>query len=145
MTLTVNPYNLPQMLTDERLSTHLFQSYVAEVFRIRLHTELDKVPCDIDTGIPCDLLSELLTNALKYAFPDGRSGGIYMRLRAEGECVTLRVHDSGIGFPQGLHFRNTESVGLQLDGMMTEQLRGALTLTCEGGTTFTLSIPYGAR
>ena len=77
----------------------------------------------------------------KVAYPDGRSGDIHIRLWAEGEHVTLRVHDTGIGFPEGFDFRNTESLGLQLVGMMTEQLGGTLTLTCEGGTTFTVSIP----
>jgi hypothetical protein len=122
------------------------ESYVRETSRIRLRTDLDEVAFDIDTAIPCGLiLNELLTDALKYAFPDGRSGNIHIRLRAEGEHVTLRVHDTGIGFPAGFDCRNTESLGLQLVGMVTEQLGGTLTLTCEGGTTFTVSIPYGRR
>ena len=69
-------------------------------------------------------MNELLTNALKYAFPDGRSGNIHITLRAAAEHVTLSVRDTGIGFPEGFDFRNTESLGLQLVGMMTEQLRG---------------------
>jgi two-component sensor histidine kinase len=66
-------------------------------------------------------------------------------LRAAAEHDTLRVRDTDIGFPKGFGFRNTESLGPQLVGMMTERLGGRLTLTCEGGTTFAVSIPYGTR
>lgn len=51
MTLTENPYNLPQMLIDDRLSTHLLQSCVAEVSRICLHTEFDKVAFDAEYSL----------------------------------------------------------------------------------------------
>jgi two-component system, sensor histidine kinase PdtaS len=119
---------------------------VVEVSRISLDMELDEIAFDVDTAVPCGLiLNELLTNALKYAFPDGRSGNIHITLRAAAEQVTLSVRDTGIGFPEGFDFRNTESLGLQLVGMMTEQLGGTLTLTRGGGTTFTISIPYGTR
>lgn len=51
MVLTEKPYNLPQMLVDERQSTHLLQSYVAEVSRIRLHTEPDEVAFDSESSL----------------------------------------------------------------------------------------------
>jgi PAS domain S-box-containing protein len=129
----------------ESLSSHLFQSYAGEASGIRLHMELDDLAFDVDTAIPCGLiLNELLTNALKYAFPDGRSGDIYIMLRADAEHVRLSVRDTGIGFPAGVDFRNTESLGLQLIGMLSEQLGGTLTLMGEDGTTFTVSIPFSA-
>jgi PAS domain S-box-containing protein len=126
----------------ERLSKDLLKSQTPAGSHINLRTELDEIAFDVDTAIPCGLiLNELLTNALKYAFPDGRSGDIHIRLQAEGEYVTLRVRDTGIGFPEGFDFRKTESLGLQLVNMLTEQLGGTLTLTPEGGTTITVSIP----
>ena len=126
----------------ERLSKDLLKSQTPAGSHINLRTELDEIAFDVDTAIPCGLiLNELLTNALKYAFPDGRSGDIHIRLQAEGEHVTLRVRDTGIGFPEGFDFRKTESLGLQLVNMLTEQLGGTLTLTPEGGTTITVSIP----
>jgi PAS domain S-box-containing protein len=129
----------------ESLSSHLFQSYAAEASGIRLHMELDDLTFDVDTAIPCGLiLNELLSNALKYAFPDGRSGDIHIMLRGEADHVTLSVRDTGIGFPAGVDFQNTESLGLQLVRMLTEQLGGTLTLMGEIGTMFTVSIPYSA-
>jgi two-component sensor histidine kinase len=127
----------------ESLTSHLCQSHGAESSKICLEMELDEVVLDVDTAIPCGLiLNELLTNALKYAFPDGRSGVIHIALRGAVDSVSLSVRDSGIGFPEDFDFRHTESLGLQLVGMMTEQLGGTLTLTREGGTTFTVCIPY---
>ncbi|MGH8057874.1 MAG: hypothetical protein ACREOH_11675, partial [Candidatus Entotheonellia bacterium] len=50
--------------------------------------------------------------------------------------------DTGVGFPADLDFRHTESLGLQLVSMLTEQLGGTITLTCERGTMFTVTFPY---
>jgi two-component sensor histidine kinase len=109
----------------ESLSRLLFQSYAAEASRIRLHMELDDLAFDVDTAIPCGLiLNELLTNALKYVFPDGRCGDICITLRAAAEHVMLSVRDTGIGFPAGVDFRNTESLGLRLIDMLSAQLGG---------------------
>jgi two-component sensor histidine kinase len=127
----------------ESLSTHLVQSYRAETSHICLHTTLDELALDVDTAIPCGmLLNELLTNALKYAFPDGRAGDIHIVLRAEAGQVSLSVRDNGIGLPESLDVRNTESLGLQLVCLLTEQLGGTLTLTREGGTAFAVSFPH---
>jgi signal transduction histidine kinase len=127
----------------ESLSTHLVQSYRAETSNIRLHTDLDELALDVDTAIPCGmLLNELLTNALKYAFPDGRAGDIHIVLRAEAGQVSLSVRDNGIGLPESLDFRHTESLGLQLVCLLTEQLGGTMTLVREGGAAFTVRFPY---
>jgi PAS domain S-box-containing protein len=126
-----------------RLAVHLVRSSAAEGARIRLHTELEDLALDVDTAVPCGLiLNELLTNSLKYAFPDGRAGDITVGLRAEAGQVTLTVRDTGVGLPGDLDVRRTESLGLQLVGMLTEQLGGTLTLTREPGTTWTLTFPY---
>ena len=137
-------FNFAQYI--ESLTSHLFQAHVAESSGICLDMELDEVILDVDTAIPCGLiLNELLTNALTYACPDGRFWTIHITLRAADEHVTLSVRNTGIGLPKDFELRSTESLGLQLVGMMTEQLGGMLTLTCEAGTVFTISIPYRTR
>jgi PAS domain S-box-containing protein len=126
----------------ESLGTHLVQSVAAEA-SIRLHTDLEPLTLDVETAIPCGLiLNELLTNALKHAFPDGRAGDITIGLRAGAGQVTLTVRDTGVGFRGDFDVPRTEPLGLQLVGMLTEQLGGTLTLTRAPGTTFTLAFPY---
>jgi two-component sensor histidine kinase len=128
------------------LCTDLLKSYANGTSHIRLHTELDELTFDVDIAVPCGLiLNELLTNAFKYAFPDGRPGDIHIVLRDKAEQVTLSVRDTGIGFPADLDFRHTESLGLQLVSMLTEQLGGTITLTRECGTTFAVTFPYDTR
>jgi PAS domain S-box-containing protein len=130
----------------DSLCTDLLQSYADGTSHIRLHTELDELTFDVDTAVPCGLiLNELLTNALKYAFPNGRPGDIHIALRADAGQVTLSVRDTGVGFPADLDFRHTESLGLQLVSMLTEQLGGTITLTRECGTAFVVTFPYELR
>jgi PAS domain S-box-containing protein len=130
----------------DSLSAELLQSYAAGTAHIRLHTELDELVFDLDTAVPCGLiLNELLTNALKYAFPDGRPGDIHIVLRAEVGHMTLSVRDTGVGLPADLDFRHTESLGLQIVSLLTEQLGGTITLTRELGTAFTVTFPYDTR
>jgi PAS domain S-box-containing protein len=118
-------FNFAQYI--DSLCTDLLQFYGNETSHIHLHTELDELTFDVDTAVPCGLiLNELLTNALKYAFPDGRPGDIHIVLRAEAEHVTLSVRDTGVGFPADLDFHHTETLGLQLVAMLTEQLGGRL-------------------
>ena len=126
------------------LCTDLLRSYTDGTSQIRLHTELAELTFDVDTAVPCGLiLNELLTNALKYAFPEGQPGEIFIGLQAEPGHVTLKVHDTGIGFPADLDFRHTESLGLQLVSMLTEQLGGTVRLSRDCGTTFTITFPHG--
>jgi PAS domain S-box-containing protein len=130
----------------EGLCSDLLQSYTDGASHIQLHTELDELSFDVDTAVPCGLiLNELLTNALKYAFPNGRPGDIHILLRAEAGHVTLSVHDSGVGLPADLDFQHTESLGLQIVSLLTEQLGGTITLTRESGTAFAVTFPYDAR
>jgi two-component sensor histidine kinase len=127
----------------QRLSAQLFRSYGVDARRITLRTHTDRVLLDIDQAIPCGLiLNELLTNAFKYAFPEDRTGEVYVALHADPpQHVTIVVQDTGIGLPEGLDFRNTDSFGLQLVCLLAEQMEGTITLLREQGTTFTLTFP----
>jgi two-component sensor histidine kinase len=130
----------------DSLCTDLLQSYGNGASHIRLQTELDELIFDVDTAVPCGLiLNELLTNALKYAFPNGHPGDITIGLRADTGQVTLSVRDTGIGLPTDLDFRHTESLGLQLVAMLTEQLGGTITLSRNCGTAFAVTFPHDSQ
>jgi two-component sensor histidine kinase len=98
---------------------------------------------DIDKATPCGLLlNELVANCLKHAFPQGRAGDVHIGLHTTPErWVRLVVRDTGCGFPPGLDFRHTESLGLQLVTSLAEQLQGTITLDQQEGTIFTMTFP----
>lgn len=116
---------------------------------------VDDVQLDIDTAIPCGLLvNELVSNALKHAFPRSptldRPGFIHVELRhAPLNHLCLSVEDNGVGIPADLDYRKTTSLGLQLVNSLARQLEGTLTMhsTASRGTRFELNfIPtIGAR
>jgi two-component sensor histidine kinase len=125
------------------LSAQLVQSYSVDPRRITVQIQVEPVILDIDQAIPCGLiLNELLSNAFKYAFPQNRSGTVHVELHADtAQQAVLVVRDNGTGFPDAIDFRHTESLGLQLVAMLTEQLQGTIALERAGGTTFTLTFP----
>jgi PAS domain S-box-containing protein len=127
----------------QSLSAQLLRSYSVDPQRVTLRSHMDRVLLDLNQAIPCGLiLNELLTNAFKHAFPDGRVGEIHVALHTNpARQVTLMVQDTGIGLPEGLDFRHTDSLGLQLVCLLTEQLEGTITLARQEGTTFTLIFP----
>jgi two-component sensor histidine kinase len=119
------------------LATHLFHAYEAHAREIRLQVKVDDVTLGIDTAIPCGLIvNELLSNALKHGFPQGREGEIYVGLQARGVQLCLTVANDGVNFPLDLDFRNTVSLGLQLVITLVEQLEGTITLESGPRTTF---------
>lgn len=117
--------------------------------RVRLEVAADRIRLPLDTAIPCGLVAnELVTNALKHAFPGGRSGTVRVELRRAGAFVRLSVQDDGVGMPAAFIPEDSPSLGLQLVASLTEQMGAALEVDRTRGTRFTLNIPApeeGAR
>jgi PAS domain S-box-containing protein len=120
------------------LTNHLTQTYIIDGERIRFESEIEDIALDIGTAIPCGLIiNELVTNAFKHAFPDVRAGTVRLELRRAAEDrFLLRVADDGVGFPAGLDFQLTESLGMQLVLMLVDQINGAIELEPGPGTSF---------
>ena len=122
------------------LATHLFHSYQVDTSRVQLKIEAEEVHLNINTAIPCGLIvNELVSNALKHGFPEGRKGQLQIELRRiPGDGYVLGVTDDGVGFPEGLDFRKTETLGMQIISTLVEQIDGRLELNRDKGTAFRL-------
>ena len=130
------------------LLRHLCNSYGAEQKEIAIKTDIEDMTLNIDTAIPCGLIiNELVSNSLKHAFVEPKRGSrakitIKLHLGRKNETVLI-VSDNGVGFPDALDFKKTESLGMQLVCALTEQLSGNIKLTKGKGTTFTLTFKKG--
>jgi two-component sensor histidine kinase/ABC-type amino acid transport substrate-binding protein len=119
----------------------------------RVHLAFDIQPVRIlfDLAVPCGLvINELVTNALKYAFPDDRKGTIYIGVHTTGNSgVELEVTDDGIGLPPGLKIDSDGLTGLQLVvSMVRSQLGGSIEFRRDTGFGCVIrfsSVSYGAR
>jgi two-component sensor histidine kinase len=124
------------------LTTYLFRAYSAHAHDIILDIQTDDVFLGIDTAVPCGLiLNELISNALKHAFPNGRKGKIRVEFRAGegaradgGGMLALTVDDDGVGLPEGFDFQDTPSLGLRLVNSLVDQLDGRIETHNHGGT-----------
>ncbi len=116
----------------------LYRSYGTS--SIALEVEGSDVSLDIDAAIPCGLIiNELVSNSLKHAFPYDK-GRIKIFFRSIDDNIELVVSDNGVGIPDTIDFRTTESLGLHLVTILVEdQLKGTISLDRSNGTTFKIT------
>jgi PAS domain S-box-containing protein len=127
-----------------QLASEMYQVYAADPAKWTLTIRAGDVILDIDTAIPCSLiLTELLSNVLKYAFPDGRPGEIHIDFDADGlGTINLVVADNGVGLPEGLLLENADSLGLQLVTSLVKQLNGDVRVNCDNGVEWEIDFPF---
>jgi PAS domain S-box-containing protein len=114
---------------------------------VKVAVDVDEVTLGIDLAAPCGLIvHELLSNALKYAFPEGRPGSISVAAaRGADGTIALEVADDGVGLPAGLEAGGGATLGLRLVRQLVGQLRGTLAVSRSGGTRFHISFSEEAR
>ena len=120
------------------------RSHGVDGSRVRVQIESEDVRLAIDQAVPCGMvLNELVTNALKHAFPAGRSGTILIGLRLrEGNKVELVVEDDGVGVPPGWDSRASSSMGLQNVFLIGEgQLQGSISVDLDSGLRWRILFP----
>ena len=129
-----------------QLAAHLFHSYGVSAERIHLRTDLDKLYLSLDAAVPCGLIiNELVSNSLKYAFPDGREGEVRISLRQNAEgTAQLVVADNGVGLKADVDWVNTRSLGLRLVRTLAEQLGATIELHTNTGTEVQLAFAAAA-
>lgn len=125
------------------LCASLRRSIGSDAERIRLEGRAAGIELNLDQAVPCGLIiNELVSNAMKHAFPDERAGLIAVELRPETDRrITLTVADDGVGLPAGLEAGQTQTLGLKLVAGLATQLDGVLTVTRSPGTTWHLVFP----
>ncbi len=124
----------------ERLVTNLFRSYSGNNGNVNLHMDIKDIFLNVDTAVPCGLIvNELVTNALKYAFPGGRDGTVTVSMRIEGDCYVLEVSDDGVGMAAGFDIEKSQSLGLQLVTMLASQIDGKIKTDTSKGTRYTIT------
>ncbi|MCI5122949.1 MAG: response regulator [Candidatus Electrothrix sp. AR5] len=138
--------NFKEFIQD--LAESLIFSYTTFPHLISLHTEIADVSLNLDRAIPCGLIiNELVSNALKHAFPENRKGTITIGFNTDPEGrYVLTVSDDGVGLPEQMDIEQTKSIGLKLVPLLSGQLDGEFARedkqdSSEGGTTFRIVFP----
>lgn len=126
------------------LVQHIAASYHSTAPTVVVKTEVNSIIVPMKTAICCGLiLNELVTNAMKYAFPDGRAGQVGVELFiASSEPkhpITLIVRDNGIGLPNPIHLSTSKTLGLNLVQDFVDQLRGSMTVESSQGSLFRIT------
>jgi PAS domain S-box-containing protein len=125
-----------------QLAQHLLSFYRVDPNRIRVEI-FSNIDLPLSEAIPCGLIvNELLTNSLKHAFPEGKSGTIRVSLTCEESNCVLEVADDGVGFPQHFTLGQATSLGLQLVSVLARQVRGELQIQTTQGARVTIVLPH---
>ncbi|MGF7119462.1 sensor histidine kinase [Methanobacterium oryzae] len=127
----------------KKLTSNILDTYPIHE-NILLNLNAQDIHLDADTAIPCGLIiTELLTNSLKYAFNEGDQGSITINMERKDDEYILTVADDGIGVPDDLENISGDGVGLNLVNSLVLQLEGTLKLDNSKGTKFIIEFPAG--
>lgn len=118
----------------------LFLNYKIKPNHIKPHFDIDDIELHVDTMIPLGLIvNELVSNALKYAFPDDRTGDLSISLKKRGDSLyELVVRDTGIGLPENFDIENINSLGLVIVSTLVKQIGGELEIYNDDGAKFSI-------
>lgn len=125
-----------------RLVENLAEGMGAAARGIRVEAEIEELRVDSKRALSLGLIvNELLTDSLKYGFPEGREGRAGVALRRAGERLILEIADDGVGLPPGFQPGKTTGLGLRLVQALVRELRGELCLGPGPGASFRLDLP----
>ena len=123
-----------------KLTGRLLTINLEAASRVHIDVDIDDIRLDINRAVPCGLIiNELVTNALKHAFPETQTGEIFIRMTQDKRGnFTLSVADSGVGMPPEVNFKETDSLGMQIVVDLVQQLNGTIRMSAGKGTQFTI-------
>ncbi len=130
----------------EKLVNELFEAYQVSEDRIKVNYDIDKVEIDIDRVIPLGLIfNELITNILKYAFPDGKTGEIDIRLKRVRNDIVFEINDNGVGFKSETDVDDENSFGFTLIEALLQKWNGKFEIDSFNGTHAKIIIPFAGK
>jgi len=135
---SLSEINLQSYLS--KITTSIFQTYSTDSRRIQLNSDINNSPIVLNQAYPLGLIiNELISNSLKYAFPDEREGKISVSLKKHDKELELTIMDDGVGIPDSFDWKNSKSLGLKLVRTLVEnQLDGSIEMESNNGTKFTI-------
>ncbi|MFH0826130.1 MAG: PAS domain S-box protein, partial [Pseudomonadota bacterium] len=129
------------------LLDHLMSALGNVGSEVRLVRQIARTDLDLETGVTLGfIVTELVSNALKHAFPGGRPGTISLTLKeVDDSTLELSLADDGVGLPDSIQFANPRSLGLNLVRIFSKQLRGELEVRRNHGTEVILRFNHRQR
>jgi PAS domain S-box-containing protein len=136
---TISDIDLAEYI--EFLARQLFLNYNIDSRKVMLKIEIDEIRVPINTVIPVGLIiNELVSNALKHAFPGDKKGSLSISATRGDNTISLKVADTGVGIPEELDWRNAPTLGLKLIISLVNQLDGSIELDRSQGTAFSIVV-----
>lgn len=126
----------------EELAQEVIAVHRRHATQVEIELDAESALLDMTQAVPCGLIvNELLTNAFRHAFPEGRSVKVRVSFGSDQKNWRLEVSDDGIGLPADIDLRNANSMGFQLIQLLAQQLGGSLDVIRDAGTRFVLKVP----
>ncbi len=136
--------NIKDYLT--KLGNNLILTYKIPQNNVRIEIDAKPALLDLKTAMPCALvINELVSNAVKHAFPDGREGKIRISFQPQKTRATLSVSDDGIGFPDGFNPDKSDTMGFKIMTLFARQLGGEISIDQKDKTRVNLEFPLIMR
>lgn len=126
------------------LAENFATTYGFKMKNIKIKINIEDILLNIDTAIPCGLIiNELVSNSVKYAFPDNRTGEIFISLnKNDNRKFLLTVRDTGIGAPQNKDIGKSDTLGIQLVTLLSKQMNGHMEILNEKGKGLEFRISF---
>jgi len=123
-----------------KITNSIFQTYSTDLQKVKLKSDIETSAISINQAYPLGLIiNELISNSLKYAFPDDKKSEISVTMKKLDKELELTVVDNGVGIPADLDWKHSKSLGLKLVRTLVEnQLDGSIDMDSKNGTKFTI-------
>lgn len=124
------------------LLVNIIDSFDAKAVYVRYSLEIEEINLEVETVVPLGLIvTELVTNSLKYAFPEDGKGTVKVTCRTENDHFLMTVEDDGVSLPATVDIDTAATLGLRLVKSLTDQLQGNLVIDRKNGTKYIFTLP----